>query len=325
MELGDGSCHHPVSRGFFMARYVARRLLQIPFLFLGATLLTFALVHLVPGSPVDDLRVSIPGITQEDLARIERTLGLDLPLHEQYLGWLSQLVRGDFGLSLDDRRPVRDEIFARLPNTLLLTGSALFVSLLIAVPAGIFAALHRNSLFDQIVNVAVTLGSALPTFWIGLILILVFSVQAIEWGLPALPSSGMRSVVGADTVGDRIEHLILPVTTLAIFQVSGWLRYVRAQVLEVMSQEYVKTARSKGLTERVVILRHAFRNALLPLVTLLGIQFPQLIAGAAFVETIFSWPGLGLLSVQAASERDYTMIIGLTVFVAAFMLISNLM
>jgi peptide/nickel transport system permease protein len=134
----------------------------------------------------------------------------------------------------------------------------------------------------------------------------------------------MRSVIGADSIGDRIEHLILPVTTLAIFQVSGWLRYVRAQMLEVMSQEYVKTARSKGLSERVVIMRHAFRNALLPLVTLLGIEIPLLVGGAVFVETIYSWPGLGLLSVQAAAEHDYTMIIGLTVFVAAFTLISNL-
>ncbi|MCC6792956.1 MAG: ABC transporter permease [Thermomicrobiales bacterium] len=307
-----------------MARYIARRLLQIPLLFLGATLLTFALVHLVPGSPVNDLRVSIPGITESDLARIERTLGLDEPLHKQYLGWLGQLVQGDLGLSLQDRRPVRDEIMTRLPNTLLLTGSALFVSLLIAIPIGILAALRRNSIFDQVVNLAVTLGSALPTFWIGLILILVFSVQATEWGLPALPSSGMRSVVGGEGLGDRLEHLLLPMTTLAIFNVSGWLRYVRAQMLEVLSQEYIKTARSKGLAERVVIFRHAFRNALLPLVTLLGIQFPQLVAGAAFVETIFSWPGLGSLSVQAATDRDYTMIIGLTVFVAAFTLISNL-
>jgi peptide/nickel transport system permease protein len=278
----------------------------------------------VPGSPVNDLRLSIPGITEGDLARIERTLGLDKPLHEQYLGWLGQVVRGDLGVSMDDRRPVRDEIIARLPNTLLLTGSALVVSLLIAVPVGIFAALHRNSLFDQVTNFGVTLGSALPTFWIGLILILVFSVQATEWGLPALPSSGMRSVVGGDSIGDRIEHLLLPMTTLAIFQVSGWLRYVRAQMLEVLSQEYVKTARSKGLAERVVVVRHAFRNALLPLVTLLGFQIPQLVAGAAIVETIFSWPGLGLLSVQAATDRDYTMIIGLTVFIAAFTLIVNL-
>jgi peptide/nickel transport system permease protein len=307
-----------------MARYIARRLLQLPLLFLGATLLTFALVHLVPGSPINDLRVSIPGISESDLARIERTLGLDEPLHKQYFGWLGQVVRGDLGLSLQDRRPVRDEIIVRLPNTLLLTGCALVVSLLIAVPVGILAALRRNSVFDQVVNFAVTLGSALPTFWIGLILILVFSVQATEWGLPALPSSGMRSVVGADSIGDRVEHLLLPVTTLAIFQISGWLRYVRAQMLEVLALDYVKTARSKGLSERVVILRHAFRNALLPLITLLGIQFPQLVAGAAFVETIFSWPGLGALSVQSAVGRDYTMIIGLTVFVAAFTLISNL-
>ena len=179
-----------------MARYIIRRLLQMPLLLLGATMVTFAIVHLVPGGPLDDLRLSIPGISPEDLARIEATLGLDLPVHRQYLNWLGEVVRGDLGLSMADQRPVRDQILDRLPNTLRLTGSSLLVALVISVPVGILAATRRNSLFDQIATGASTLGFALPTFWIGLLLILLFSVQASTWGIPALPSSGMRSAAG---------------------------------------------------------------------------------------------------------------------------------
>jgi len=308
-----------------MARYVLRRLLQVPFLLLGATLVTFALMHFAPGSPIDRYRVSIPGISQSDLARIEQTLGIDKPVYRQYLGWLGQLAHGDLGLSLSDRRPVRDQVLERFPNTLLLVGSAMLLSLLIAVPLGILAAVRRNSIFDHAATAFSTFGSALPSFWIGLLLILTFSVQASSWGLPSLPSSGMRSVVGGGGVDDRFRHLIMPVATLSIVQVSWWMRYVRAQMLEVLGQDYVRTARSKGLSERVVVFRHAFRNSLLPLVTLIGLSLPDLVAGAAVVETIFSWPGLGALSVQSAAGRDYTMIIGLTVFIALATLISNLL
>lgn len=313
---------HKVHR---MLRYVIRRLLTIPLLLLGATIVTFTIVYLVPGSPVDDLRLSVPGIRPEDLARIERTLGLDEPLHRQYLGWLGQLVRGDLGVSMTDYRPVRDQIFDRLPNTLLLSLSALLLATLIAVPAGILAAVKRNSVFDQLTNACAALGSALPTFWVGLILILVFSVQASKWGLPVLPSSGMRSVVGGGGVDDRLSHLLMPVITLSVAQIADLMRYVRAQMLETLGQDFVRTARSKGLTEQVVIVRHAFRNSLLPLVTLLGLSIPQLVAGAVIVETIFSWPGIGALSVEAAANRDYTTIMGLTVFVAAVTLVVNLL
>jgi peptide/nickel transport system permease protein len=308
-----------------MARYVLRRLLQIPFLLLGATLVTFALMHFAPGSPIDRYRVSIPGISPSDLARIERTLGIDKPVYQQYLGWLGQLTHGDLGLSLSDRRPVRDEVLERLPNTLILVGAAMLLSLLISIPLGILAAVKRNSVFDQAATAFSTFGSALPSFWIGLLLILTFSVQASAWGLPVLPSSGMRSVVGGGGFDDRVLHLIMPVATLSVMQISSWMRYVRAQMLEVLGQDYVRTARSKGLAERIVTFRHAFRNALLPLVTLIGLSLPDLVAGAAIVETIFSWPGLGALSVQSAANRDYTMIIGLTVFVALTTLIANLL
>jgi peptide/nickel transport system permease protein len=308
-----------------MTRYVIRRAIQVPFLFLGVSLVTFLLVHLAPGSPIDDLRVSVPGISNSDLQRIERSLGIDRPLQRQYLDWLGQLAKGDLGLSLTDRRPVRDTIIDRLPATMLLMGTSLLVSLLISVPVGVIAAVKRNSWFDQIANALATLSSALPTFWIGLLLILAFSVQAQSWGLPMLPSSGMREVIGGGDFTDRLKHLILPVATMSFIQISGWIRYVRAQMLEVLGQDYIRTARSKGLRERSVINRHAFRNALLPLVTLIGVSLPELVIGAPIIESIFSWPGIGALSIQAAQGHDYTMVIGITVFAGLATLTANLL
>jgi peptide/nickel transport system permease protein len=307
-----------------MVRYVVRRLLAVPLLLLGVTAATFAIVHLTPGSPVDDLRLRVPGMREEDARRIERTLGLDRPIYDQYLGWLGQLVRGDLGISMTSSRPVRALIAERVPNTLLLTGTALLVTLAIAVPVGVLAAVRRNSVFDQVATVATALGYAVPTFWVGLLLILFFSVQATDWGLPALPSSGMRSVPGGGGAGDRLEHLLLPVVTLSMAQAANWTRYVRGQMLEVLGQDYIRTARAKGLTERVVILGHAFRTCLLPLVTLLGLSVADLFAGAVLVEAIFSWPGIGDLTVQAAHDHDYTLVMGLVVFIAVVTLLTNL-
>lgn len=307
-----------------MATYILRRLLAIPLLLFGVTLVTFALVHLLPGSPVDDLRLSTPGLTPEGAKSIERTLGLDKPIYEQYTSWLGQLVRGDLGISMKNYLPVTSLIEQRLPNTLLLGGTALLVSLLIAIPIGIIAALRPNSIFDLISTVGSSLGFALPSFWVGLLLILAFAVQANAWHLPALPSGGMRTIPGGGDFVDRLRHLILPVITLSIAQISGWTRYVRGQMLEALNEEYVRTARGKGLSESTVIWRHAFRNSLLPLVTLLGLSIPGVLAGTAIVEAIFSWPGIGQLSVQAATGHDYTLMMGLTVFIALITLVASL-
>jgi peptide/nickel transport system permease protein len=307
-----------------MAAYILRRLLAIPPLLLGVTLVTFALVHLLPGSPVDDLRLSTPGLTPEGAKSIERTLGLDRPLYQQYTSWIGQLARGDLGISMKSYRPVTSLIQQRIGNTLLLGGTALLVSLLIAIPIGILAALRPNSLFDHVTTVGSSLGFALPSFWVGLLLILAFAVQANAWHLPALPSGGIRTIPGGGDVPDRLRHLILPVITLSIGQISGWARYVRGQMLEALNEEYVRTARGKGLKESVVVWRHAFRNSLLPLVTLIGLSVPELLGGTAIVEAIFSWPGIGQLSVQAATGHDYTLMMGLTVFLALLTMISSL-
>ncbi|CAN5477276.1 ABC transporter permease [soil metagenome] len=308
-----------------MATYILRRLLAIPLLLFGVTLVTFALVHLLPGSPVDDLKLSTPGLTPEGAKSIERTLGLDRPIYEQYTSWLGQLVRGDLGISMKSYRPVTSLIEQRLPNTLLLGGTALLVSLMVAIPIGIIAALRPNSVFDHVSTVGSSLGFALPSFWVGLLLILAFAVQANAWHLPALPSGGMRTIPGGGDFVDRLRHLILPVITLSIAQISGWTRYVRGQMLEALNEEYVRTARGKGLSESTVIWRHAFRNSLLPLVTLLGLSIPGVLAGTAIVEAIFSWPGLGQLTVQAATGHDYTLMMGLTVFLALTTLVASLL
>lgn len=307
-----------------MGRYVIRRLLAVPLLLLGVSIVTFAIVHLTPGSPVDRLVLADPTIRPADLASLERTLGLDRPVHEQYLGWLGQLVQGDLGLSLTSYRPVRDLIFQRLPNTLLLTTTALGLSLLIAVPLGVVAAVRRNSVFDQTAVVTTTIADAVPSFWLGLLLILFFSVEARNLGLPALPSSGAQSV-GDGGLIDRLQHLILPVTTLVVLQVAFWMRYVRGQMLEVLSQDYVRTARAKGLRRGRILFVHAFRNALLPLVTLFGASLPGLFAGATLVEVIFSWPGMGLLAVDAATGRDYTLIMGTVLFLSVLTILANLL
>lgn len=291
---------------------------------LGVTIVTFGLVHFLPGSPVDSLRLSTPGMRPEDTRRIEQTLGLDKPLHEQYLSWLEQLARGDLGISMKSYKPVWTLIMERLPNTLVLTGSALMISLLISIPIGIIAAMRPNSWFDQLTTFVSSIGYALPSFWVGLLLILVFAVQATSWSIPSLPSGGMRTIPGGGGVGDRIEHLILPVITLSIAQIAGWTRYVRGQMLETLNQDYVRTARGKGLSTTAVVWRHAFRNSLLPLVTLVGLSIPAMLSGSAIIEAIFSWPGLGQLSVQAASSRDYTLMMGLVVFIAFITLISSL-
>lgn len=307
-----------------MARYVARRLLQLPFLVFGITLVVFALVHLTPGSPIDDLRLD-PTIKPEDLASLKRTLGIDRPLPEQYFGWITQVAQGDLGISLKNYRPVRQTLFERVGNTLVLTLTALAVSILVSVPLGVISALKRNSPVDYFSTLLSTLGEAVPGFWLGLLFILLFSVQFQSWGLPWLPSTGTTNLRGGGDFADRLAHLVMPVTVLALPRIATWTRYVRAQMLEVLGQDYVRTARAKGVSERSVIFRHAFRNATLPLITIVGLGLPGLVAGATIIETVFSWPGTGSYFVEAANNRDYTVVMGCVLFFAVVTVFSTLL
>jgi len=307
-----------------MGRYVVRQLLQRIPLIVGITLVVFALVHLTPGSPIDELRLN-PDIKPADLASLEKTLGIDKPLPEQYLTWISQVVRGDLGISLKNYRPVRSLIFQRLGNTLLLTGCALLLTLLIAIPVGVLSALRRNSLFDYIAVVCTTLADAIPSFWLGLLLILVFSVQFKQWGLPWMPSGGVQTLPSGGDFFDRAKHLIMPTVTLSMLETARWVRYTRGQMLEVLNQDYVRTARAKGIAENIVIMGHAFRNATLPLITLVGLSIPSLFAGAVIIERIFSWPGIGSLAIDSATNRDYTTIMGVTLFISVITVFSSLL
>ena len=307
-----------------MGAYVLRRLIGLPPLLLGITIITFLLIHLTPGSPIDDLKLT-PEIKEEDLQHIKQTLGIDRPLHEQYIGWVSQLVQGDFGISLRTFQPVRKQLFERLPNTLLLTVSSLVVALVLAIPIGVIAALRRNSFFDHLTTLGSTLGQSVPAFWFGLMLIIVFAVQFKAWGLPSLPSGGAQTLPHGGDPADRFRHLILPVVALAVAQMATWARYIRSQMLEVIQQDYVRTARAKGLQDRAVIMRHAFRNAVLPLITLIGLTIPNLFGGAVIIESVFGWPGVGSLAIDAALNRDYTVVMGTVVFISLVTVLANLL
>jgi peptide/nickel transport system permease protein len=307
-----------------MGRYVIRRLIGIPPLLIGITLIVFAIIHLTPGSPLDDLKLN-PEIKQSDIQAIEETLGLHKPLYQQYTGWMGQLVRGDFGISLKTYRPVRTLIAQRIGNTLLLTVSALLFSLLVAVPVGVFSALKRNSFIDYIATIGSTLGDSIPSFWLGLMFILLFAVQFQAWGLPWLPSGGTQTLPNGGDFVDRAKHLVLPVLTLSTVQIALWVRYIRAQMLEVLNQDYVRTARAKGMPETTVQMRHAFRNAVLPLITLVGLSIPALFGGAVVIESVFGWPGIGSLLIQSAQNRDYTVVMGLTVFLSTIVVFANLL
>ena len=254
--------------------------------------------------------------------------GLDDPWPQRYLEWLRHAVTGDFGPSFYNRLPVSDRIWGVLPNTLLLTVSALAIALLISIPLGIYSAVYHKRLFDRVVNIVAVALYSIPGAWLGLILIIIFSIQATKWDLPflpALPSGSMTAARGGGSLPDRLEHLILPAITLATFQIGAWTAYIRSSMLETLGQDYVRTARSKGLREAMVLYRHAFRNALLTLVTIVGLSIPALFGGAVLIEVVFNWPGMGLLTLQAVSQRDYTMVQATTVLFAVLTMAGSLL
>jgi peptide/nickel transport system permease protein len=307
-----------------MAGLIIRRLLQMIPLLIGITFLTFAIVNLVPGSPVAELQFD-PRATPEDRERIENQLGLNEPWPKRYVIWVSHVARGDLGVSLDNYTSVRNRLLNVLPNTWLLSGSALILALLVSIPIGVYAAVKQNSLFDHFSTIGAVAFYAVPSFWLGLLLIILFGVKFKEWGLPSLPIQGMHNLRGDGGPADLFKHLILPVTALAVVQVASWTRYIRSSMLEVIRQDYIRTARAKGLKDQPVYYQHAFRNALIPLITLVGLSVPDLFAGAFLIETIFAWNGMGRLTVQAVSRSDYTLIMGSTLVFAVLTMFGNLL
>ncbi len=306
-----------------MTAYITRRLLQmIPLLF-GITLVTFIIIN-AAGSPLNDLEFS-PRVRPEDIQRLRENLGLDEPIYKRYFVWVSHLIRGDLGYSMINFKPVHTRILEVLPNTLLLSGLSAVLAFFLALPIGIYAAVRRNSLFDRLATILAVAGFAVPTVWLGLMLILLFAVQFREWGLPSLPVGGVRDLRGGGGLLDRLEHLILPVAALTIPQLAGWIVYVRAQMLEVIRQDYIRTATAKGLKDRAVLYGHAFRNAVLPLITLVGLSVPDLFAGSVIVENVFAYPGMGRLVITAVGDKDHTLVMGTTLFFAVLVIVGNLL
>ena len=306
-----------------MATYILRRLLQAIPIVIGISVISFLIVHLTPGSPVDKFRT--PRVSPETINNLIRLYGLDQPLPTQFYKWFTKFWTFPFdntawGYSFTDGLPVRDKIFARIPSTLWLTGVSLLVTVSVAVPIGVLQAVRQYSWSDKIITTFETIGYAMPTFWLGLILKQTFSVQ-----LDLFPLFGQNSFGKQGDLLDLLWHLVLPVTTLAIIQIAGWSRYMRASMLEVLRQDYIRTARSKGLADRQVIFKHALRNALIPIVTLLGLTVPALLSGAAITETVFSWPGLGWLSVQAVTDRDYPVVLATVMIGGVMVIIGNLL
>lgn len=304
-----------------MAVYIVRRLLQaIPILF-GVAVISFLLVHLAPGDPIDRFRT--PTVRPEQLEGLIRLYGLDRPMHEQFWSWISTYVQvwrpEAWGYSFLDGQPVLHKILERLPATLLLGGTALLVTIVVAIPLGILAAVRQYSLADRIISTLATIGYAIPAFLLGLYL-LFFGGVVLGW----FPLFGLESFGREGDPVDMAWHLVLPVTSLAVQSIAGWSRYVRSAMLEVLHQDFVRTAKAKGLPARRVTYRHALRNALIPVITLVGLTIPTLLGGAAITEAIFSYPGVGQMGVQAVANRDYPVVLSFVMIGGIGVILGNL-
>ena len=302
-----------------MNRYILRRLLQALPLLLGISVASFAILKAVPGGPLAAYEAS-PDITDEDIHRLEHAFGLDQPVPIQYLSWLGRFVVGDWGYSFVSHQPVLGLIGERLPNTVYLMGTVFVTVLVLAIPVGVLTAVKQYSWFDHVVTGSTFGFLSTPTFWLGLLLIIFFGLQ-LRW----LPLGGMATPGAAFDLGDRLRHLILPVATISLVQLGSHVRYLRASMLETINQDYMRTARSKGLGERSVVLRHALKNAAIPLVTVVALDVPELFVGALVTEQIFGWPGMGRLFLDAAFRSDYPVLQGILAVSSTLIVLANLL
>jgi len=331
-----------------MGTYIIRRLLQAIPMLLIVSIVLFGLVNLAPGGPLSQFSRS-RRMTEERAESLKRQFGLDKPLPVQYVVWLAGndwmkvdttgdgvldsygirkgVLRGDFGFSYKTREPVLEEIAERLPNTMYLLFFMMFFTGLFAIPIGIISAVRQYSAFDITATTLSFMGQAIPDFWFGLILILVFyaTLNNPITGKALLPSGGMFTLGAEFSIWDRAKHLILPVTMGLVGWVAWYSRYLRSSMLEVINQDYIRTARAKGQSERIVLYKHAFRNALIPIVTLFALDFPFMFTGYVYAELIFSWPGMGRLYYDAATARNYPILLGVLIIGAGIVILSNLM
>jgi peptide/nickel transport system permease protein len=309
-----------------MLRFVARRLLLTIPLLVGISLISFLMIHMAPGGPISLTTDLNPRATAEARTRLEKYYGLDKPLHVQYGRWLARMATLDFGESFSpDGRPVAEKIRERIPITLTINILSMGLIFLVAIPIGIYSAVRQGSLFDRVSTVFVFTGFSIPTFWLALLLMILFGVK-LGW----LPISGIgsleyQSLTVMGKIADRARHLLLPVLLAGFTGLAGMSRYMRSNMLEVIRQDYIASARAKGLTERRVIYLHAMRNAILPVITILGLSVPELLGGSVIFETIFAIPGMGQLFYQGVMARDYPLIMGILTIGAFLTLLGNLL
>ena len=305
---------------YAMTRYIIRRLLYMIPVVLLITIIVFWLLKLAPGDPVDMMLAGMPDVTEADIARIKAVYGYDRPIVEQYVRWLAQTIQGNLGYSRLYQRPIVDILPGRLWNTLVLTGLSMLISIAVAIPLGIYTALRQYSFLDYLLSFFAFFGISMPVFWFGLIMILVFSVH-LGW----LPPGGHYSIELHPTILSSLKYLVMPMLVLSLFSMASWMRYMRSGMLEVINEDYVRTARAKGLSEAAVLFRHALKNALIPMVTLIMMSIPGAISGAVLTETIFSWPGMGRLIYDSLMSNDYSMAMAVFLLFAVLVAVFNLL
>lgn len=308
-----------------MKKYLIKRLLiSIP-VFIGITLITFFIIHLTPGTPTSMAVLSSSKVSPEIVEKLNKLYDLDKPVHVQYILWFKKICTFNFGISIMDDQSVILKILSRFPATLLLNILSIIVIFSIALPLGIISAAKKDSYFDKTVTVAGFIGYSIPTFWFAFLLMMLFGVNLGWFPISGFVSLNFDELSLPQKIADIVRHLILPVFASSFTAWASISRYTRSSMLELISQDFIRTARAKGVKETTVIFRHAFRNALLPIITLLGLMIPGLIAGGVIFETIFNWPGMGRLGWEAVMARDYPVIMGVGVFTAILTLIGNLL
>lgn len=299
-----------------MKEKIVKRLFNvIPMLFF-ISIISFLLMHMAPGDPIQ--AYVTPKMSAVDIERVRHNMGLDQPIYIQYFKWLINAVQGNLGYSLINHRPVATVIFDRIPNTILITLTALILSLIIAIPVGLISGYNKNSVLDNVLNVIAYIGISIPSFWFAMMLIYIFSLK-----LNLLPSIGMRTI-GVDTTVDLIKHMIMPVIVLSYYNVCVFTRYIRSSTIGQLNEDYVLTQYAYGASAKEVLFKHVFKNTLLPIITIFAMSLPQLVTGAFITETIFGWPGMGQLGVTAIFGYDYPVVMGITMISSVVLIIGNL-
>lgn len=308
-----------------MWKYVVRRLLQVIPVLILISFASFTLLAVMPGDPIEQMQLADPEITEEDIANLRRVYGLDQPFHLRYLRWMHKtVIEGDLGYSRQYKIPVTDLVGRNIQNTLLLVGSAFVLALVVAIPIGIYSAINQYSWGDYFFTGFAFFGFSIPNHWLGLLLIYLFSVY-LGW----LPAGGFRSLSVSDgawaMLTDRLRYLIMPAVTLGISQMASWMRYMRSSMLEVIKEDYVRTAKAKGLSGYVVVYKHALRNALLPIITLIMMAIPFIFGGAVITEAVFAYPGMGRLFWTSIANHDIFVTMAIVMFLALMVVICNLL